>query len=86
MDLAVKVVDTVRSLVLAKSLLHVVEKLLRAMESEVARLMRTVGRPLAQKLSAIAQSWGNKSARLWSKDPGYIRYLTVVQKNLSPVS
>jgi len=85
MDLAIKLVDKVRSLVLAKSLNKVVEKLLSAMEGEVALLMRTVGRPLAQKLSAIAQGWGNKTARLWAADSRFIRYLAVVQKNLSKI-
>jgi len=82
-DLSIKVVEKVRSLVLAKSLTCVVEKLLNAMESEVTRLMRTVGRQLAQKLSQIAQRWGNKSARLWAVDLGFIQYLAVMQKNLS---
>lgn len=83
-DLAIKVVEKVRSLVLARSLISIVEKLLNAMESEVTRLMRTVGHPLAQKLSEIVQGWGNRSARLWANDLGFIRYLAVMQKNLSP--
>jgi hypothetical protein len=85
MDLAIKVVEKVRSPVLARSLISIAKKLTNAMESEVMRLMRTVGRPLAQKLSEIAQSWGNKSARLWAVDIGFIQYLAIVQKNLSPV-
>jgi hypothetical protein len=84
-DLSIRVVEKVRSLVLARSLISVVEKLLDAMESEVARLMRTVGRQLAQKLSEIVQGWGYASARLWANDLGFIRYLAVMQKNLSPV-
>jgi len=83
-DLSIRVVEKVRSLVLARSLISVVEKLLEAMESEVTRLMRTVGRSLAQKLSEIAQGWGNKSARLWAGDLGFVQYLAVTQKNLSP--
>ena len=85
MDLSIKVVERVRSLVLARSLISLVEKLLDAMESEVTRLMRTVGRSLALKLSEIAQGWRNKSARLWAADLGFIQYLAVMQKNLSPV-
>jgi len=83
-DLSIKVVEKVRSLVLARSLTSIVEKLLEAMESKVTRLMRTVGRQLAQKLSEIAQSWGNKSTKLWPNDPRFIQYLTVTQMNLSP--
>lgn len=84
LDLAIKVVENVRSRVLARSLISVVEKLLDAMESEVTRLTRTVGRSLAQKLSEIGQGWGNKSARLWAVDLGFIKYLAVMKKNLSP--
>jgi len=83
-DLTIKAVEKVRSFLLARSLISVVEKLLEAMESEVARLMRTVGRQLARKLSEIAQSWGNKSARLWATDFSFVQYLAVTQKNLSP--
>lgn len=84
-DLSIKVVEKVRSLVLAKSLIGVVKKLMDAMESEVARLIRTVGRSLAQKLGEIAKSWGNRSACLWAVDPDFVRYLAVTQKNLSPI-
>ena len=82
-DLTIKVVEKVRSFLLARSLISVVEKLLEAMESEVARLMRTVGRQLARKLSEIAQGWGNKAARLWASDLSFVQYLAVTQKNLS---
>jgi len=82
-DLAIKLVERVRSFVLARSLTLVVEKLLDAMESEVARQIRTVGRPLAQKLSLIAQSWGNKSSVEWTADMGFVKFLAISQMNTS---
>jgi len=82
-DLAIRLVDRVRSFVLARSLTLVVEKLLDAMESEVARQMRTVGHPLAQKLSRIAQGWGNKSAVKWATDVGFVMFLAISQMNTS---
>jgi hypothetical protein len=85
MNLVIRVVERVRSLLLAKLLSPVVKKLLEAMESEVVRMMRTVGRQLAQRLSRIAQAWGNKSAAQWAEDLGFIQYLAVTQKNLSPM-
>ncbi len=85
LDLAITVVETVRSRVLARSLIKVVEKLLESMESEVTRLMRTVGRPLAQKFSELGQEWGHASAQFWANDHSFIRYLAVMQKNSSPV-
>ncbi|UCB60521.1 MAG: hypothetical protein JSW72_00160 [Candidatus Bathyarchaeota archaeon] len=83
MDLAIKVVENVRSVILARSLISVAKKLLSALESEVAFLMKTVGPSLAQKLSEIARSWGNDSAKDWAKDQIFIQYLSVMRKNLS---
>lgn len=85
MDLAIKVVERVRSLVLARSLINVIEKLVGSMESEVARLMKTVGRSLAEKLGEIAYGWGNKTARLWAVDLSFVQYLAVMQMNSSPI-
>ena len=83
LGLTINVVEKVRSFLLAKLVFRIVGKLLDALEGEVARLMRSVGLPLAQKLSGIAQGWGNKSACLWVSDLGFIRYLAVNQKDLS---
>jgi len=81
-DLTIKVVEKVRSILLAKMLTSVVKKLLEAMESRVVSMMKTVGRSLAQKMSRIAQGWGNKSAAQWAADLGYTRYLTVTYMNM----
>lgn len=82
-DLTIRVVAKVRSLVLARSLISIVEKLEGAMESRVTHLVKVVGRPLAQKLSEIAQSWGNKAACSWVVDMDFIQYLAIMQGNLS---
>lgn len=73
-----KVTKSVRSRVLVDALRSIVEKLLDAMESKVEQRMRHVGVPLAEKISRIAQGWGNRTAREWLKDPGFIRYLAIV--------
>jgi len=80
-DLTIKLVERVRSLLLAKMLTSVVKKLLEAMESRVASMMKTVGRSLAQKMSRTAQGWGNTSAAHWAADLGYAQYLTVMYIN-----
>lgn len=80
-DSVIKVVDRVRSTLLAKVLTSVVKKLLTAMESKVTRMMREVGQSLAQKISLIAQSWGNKSAKEWITNKGFIQYLAVTVMN-----
>ncbi|MFQ5836396.1 MAG: hypothetical protein ACE5HG_00915 [Candidatus Bathyarchaeia archaeon] len=80
-DLTIKIVDRVRSSFLARVLASIIEKLLDAMESKVARLMREVGQNLARKLSGTAQSWGNKLAHQWETDPGFVQYLTINYMN-----
>jgi len=81
MGLAIRVVERVRSLLLAKVLTSILKKLLSVMESRVARMMREVGHPLAKKLSRIAQKWGNKPAVQWADDRGFIQYLAVTHMN-----
>lgn len=80
-NLAIKVVKRVRSLVLAKSLIKVVKKLTDAIENQPTRLITHFARPLAQKFSRIAQKWGNKTASSWAVDIGFIKYLAIIQKN-----
>jgi len=77
MELTMKIVKRIRSFLLAKVVASIMKKLLDAMESRVARLMREVGQNLARKLSETAQNWGNKSARQWIADPGFVQYLTI---------
>jgi hypothetical protein len=75
--LATKVISRVRSKVLANALNSIVEKLLDSMESTVGRQMKLIGVPLAEKISRIAQKWGNLSASEWAHDRGFIQYLAV---------
>jgi hypothetical protein len=77
MELTMRIVKRIRSFILARVVTSIVKKLLNAMESKVVRLMREVGRALAQKISRIAQKWGNKSASQWAADPGFAQYLTI---------
>ena len=83
-DLAIKVVERVRSRFLQKVLSSVLKKLEEALESQVRRLMREVGDNLAKKMSQVAQTWGNKSAVKWSEDIGFAQYLTITYMNRSP--
>ena len=77
LDLTIRVVEKVRSFMLAKLISRIVGKLLEAMESRVYRLMRTEGRSMAERLSRIAQSWGNREAKSWVNDQGFMQYLTI---------
>jgi hypothetical protein len=51
------------------------------LESKVERVMRETGFSLACELSGLAQRWGNKTARGWVSDTGFVRYLAVMQIN-----
>jgi len=77
LDLTIRVVERVRSFLLAKIVSRIVGKLCEAMESVVHRLMRTEGRSLAEKVSRIGEAWGNRAAKSWADDRGFIQYLTV---------
>jgi hypothetical protein len=91
MDLVITVVDKVRSFLLARILSPIIKRLLEAMGGaqgvmeaalgEVAYFMAVKGRSLAQKISLIAQGWGNKSAARWPGDSGFVQYLTIMCLN-----
>jgi len=83
-DLAIMVVERVRSRLLQRLLSSVLNKLEDAMESQVRRLMREIGDNLAKKVSQIAQDWGNRSAVCWAKDAGFTQYLTITYMNAPP--
>jgi len=69
----------VRSRVLVKILAEVVGKLSELSKPLVLRMMNSIGRPIAESLSKIAQSWGYRDAWKWVEDTGFIIYLTVVK-------
>jgi len=81
MELAMKVVERVRSRLVAKLLTSIIEKLLDATRTKVSCMMKEIGQAWAQKLSRIAQNWGNVSASRWVKNRGFIQYLAVTYMN-----
>ena len=83
LDLTIAVVERVQSVRLAKVVSSIVEKLLQSVESRLSRLMRVRGRNLAEKLSRIAQDWGNKAAVHWADDLGFVEYLAVASVEAS---
>ena len=85
-DATIRVIDQVRSSVLANALLSVVGKLLDASKSRVEIAVKEFGQPYARKLSSLAQKWGNKSARRWMFDPSFARYIAVMHINSHGIS
>lgn len=80
-DLTIRVASNIRSFTLAKNLLVVTKKLERLLESSLSRALREVGLPLAQKLSLVAQKWGNTSAKNWVVDSAFAFFLAVMHIN-----
>jgi hypothetical protein len=77
-DLTIKVAENIRSIQLAKSIFAVVGKLEGLLESSVSKSLRLIGRPLAEKISLIAQKWGNASAKSWATDSSFAFFLAVM--------
>jgi hypothetical protein len=77
LDLTIRVVEKVRSFLLAKLVSRIVGKLCEAMESRIFRLMRTEGRSLAEKIASIGEAWGNRAAKFWANDRGFMQFLVV---------
>jgi hypothetical protein len=80
-DLTIRVASSVRSVILAKNLLAVTRKLEGLLENRLLRAFRQVGVRLAQKLSSVAQKWGNISARNWASDVSFVKFLAVMHIN-----
>ena len=76
--LASRVVDRVESAVLGVELVKIMRKLTDAMKSGFARRMGEYGAIKARKLAVQAAEWGNLTAREWSSNIGFIRYLTLI--------
>ena len=79
----IQTVRRVRSPLLVKVLFTIVKKLTNALETRVTRMTREIGKPLANRISLLAQAWGNISAVKWSADRRFIRFLTVISMNAS---
>jgi hypothetical protein len=90
-DAVIQTVDRIQSSLLLKLMTELAEKLLNALGGMPALIGKipygliTYGVPVAKKISAIAQSWGNQMAKKWANDEGFIRYLTVIDVNNLPI-
>jgi hypothetical protein len=80
-DLTIRVASSVRSATLARNLLAVTRKLEGLLESRLLRAFRKVGVRLAQKISLVAQKWGNTSAKNWAFDVPFVNFLAVMHIN-----
>jgi len=80
-DLTIRVAECIRSSQLARSIGAVVGKLEEVLESKISKLTRTIGWSLAEKVSALAQSWGYTKAETWVSSRQFAVYLAVMEAN-----
>ena len=80
-DLTIRVATSVRSATLARNILAVSKKLEGLLESSLLRAFRGIALKLAQKLSTIAQKWGNTSAKRWASNVSFVTFLAVMHIN-----
>lgn len=80
-DLSLKVTKRIRSKMLAKAISSIVKKLLKVLKNNIRLQMIVLGIPLAEKISRIAQKWGNKNAQEWASNIGFIQYLALMKMN-----
>jgi hypothetical protein len=81
LDLTTRYVACIKSTKLATVVTAILEKLKLASESMMDCLARTVGLPLAQKTSLIAQKLGNSSAKKWATDISFAWFLAIMSSN-----
>ena len=77
LDLTIRVVEKVRSFMLAKVVFRLVGRLFEAMESRIVCLIRTEGFEMVKRLSKIGESLGCKSAKNWVRDKGFMQFLVI---------
>jgi hypothetical protein len=80
-DLTIKVRISIRSTTLANNIRAITEKLESLLESSLTRALKGIGIQLAQKMSLIAQKWGNALARNWASDLSFVKFLSVMHIN-----
>lgn len=79
-DLTVRYVKQPRSPRLIDALARIIVKIKAFLASPLRWFIGQIGKPLARKLSRIAESWGNKEAGKWAEDESFIRFLTITDR------
>ena len=80
-SLTIRIVRKIRSNVLSRGLVSIIAKLQTKTECDLAASLHNWGQPRAEKISMIAQAWGNASAVRWSVDRAFIRFLGIMYQN-----
>jgi len=76
-DLTIRCVERVRSLVLARTILNIINKILKTLESGFLEKVNKVGSAIAEKVCRIALGWGNRNTSRWKHDSFFIMFLGI---------
>lgn len=77
--LAMRAVDEIKSLRVARIIMRIIRKLRDALISPFARKVTEYGLRRAKTLAALAVSWGYEAAREWIYDLDFARYVTLLE-------
>jgi hypothetical protein len=80
-NLVPKCMEKPKSKPLIDMLAKIIAKIQNASRSSLVDFINQVGKPMAIRISRIAQKWGNKPAQGWAEDEGFSRYLAIVNMN-----
>jgi hypothetical protein len=58
-----------------RSVVAILNKLLRTLEESYLRRLERAGREIAQRVCEIAWKWGNSLALAWKYDMSFVRFL-----------
>jgi len=76
-DLTIKCVEKVRSIVLAGTISTIVTKILKSLEEDFVAAAERIGYKIAEMLCTQGERWGNKTCSTWKYDKYYLRFLGV---------
>jgi hypothetical protein len=76
-DLTIKCVEKVRSVVLAGTISAIVGKILQFLEEDFMTKAERFGSEIVERVCAVAKKWGNTACSAWSYDRYFIRFLGV---------
>jgi hypothetical protein len=76
-ELTIRVVERVKSSTLARIIFGIVDKLRQWIKPSLKERALSIGRPLAERISCVAEAWGNREAKEWLRDLGFMLYLGV---------
>lgn len=76
-DLTIRCVERIRSLVLARTVSEIIVKILATLENSFLGRAEKIGAEIVERISGIAVEWGNSTAFRWKHDPSFVRFLGV---------